>query len=252
MSDARGGKPAKACGYEATGHAAEAKAIASAGPHARPLPAKWASGYRRPGSVKPRASRTEEGGEGASRVARVGRGPRGQGGTARLEFLYTAREGDRDESPGLIVVDRHRIVKKTARKIYVDREPFREDRWGHRGEEGDEASGHDREARPMVVDRSLLRQEGRYRDRHSHHALYFYATEEDGIRDVAAALESAHPWCATLGLGFPCSVDDVKSAYRRLAKGSHPDRGGNPTSFIAVEQAYREALAYFERPIDPP
>jgi hypothetical protein len=177
---------------------------------------------------------------------------KGRSGTARLEFLYRVREGDPHDSPGRIVVDRHRIVKQTARKIYVDRSPFREDQWELRGEGGSEPSAYDRETRTTIIDRDLLKREGRYRDRHSHHALYFYATAEDGIRDVAAALESANPWCATLGVNFPCSLVDVKAAYRHLAKESHPDRGGDPTSFRVVEQAYREALAYFERPIVPP
>jgi hypothetical protein len=182
----------------------------------------------------------------------MGRTAKGRRGTPRLGFLYSAREGDPHDSPGRIVVDRHRIVKETSRKIYVDREPFREDQWEHRGEDGSEPSGHDRETHALIIDRALLKREGRYRDRRSYRDLYFYATEEDGIREVAAALESAHPWCATLGVNFPCSVVDVKAAYRQLAKESHPDRGGDPPSFRAVEQAYREALAYFDRPIVPP
>jgi hypothetical protein len=42
-SAARGGEPARACGYEATAHAAEKMAIESVGPRARPLPPRWAA-----------------------------------------------------------------------------------------------------------------------------------------------------------------------------------------------------------------
>jgi hypothetical protein len=59
------------------------------------------------------------------------------------------------------------------------------------------------------------------------------------------------PWCDTLGLTLPCGIDDVKAAYRRLAKAAHPDTGGNADDFMAIESAYREALAYHDRSGSP-
>jgi curved DNA-binding protein CbpA len=50
-----------------------------------------------------------------------------------------------------------------------------------------------------------------------------------------------------LGLALPCRIDDVKAAYRRLAKAAHPDAGGDAKDFIAIESAYREALAYCQQ-----
>ncbi len=99
--------------------------------------------------------------------------------------------------------------------------------------------------RTLAVDRVLLRTEGHFRCRHAGRELVFYASEEDGIRDVEAALTAKHNWCATLGVRFPCSADAIKAAYRRLARASHPDAGGDAAEFQVVEQAYREALAYF-------
>jgi hypothetical protein len=55
------------------------------------------------------------------------------------------------------------------------------------------------------------------------------------------------PWCVVLGLTLPCGIDDVKASYRRLAKAAHPDAGGRAADFIAIESAYREALAYCQR-----
>ena len=49
---------------------------------------------------------------------------------------------------------------------------------------------------------------------------------------------------------FPCSAASVKTAYRRLAIASHPDAGGDPAEFRAIERAYREALAYFGKTDD--
>jgi hypothetical protein len=54
-------------------------------------------------------------------------------------------------------------------------------------------------------------------------------------------------WCIKLGLTMPCRVDDVKTAYRRLAKSAHPDVGGRAEDFVAIESAYREAMEYCRR-----
>ena len=45
-----------------------------------------------------------------------------------------------------------------------------------------------------------------------------------------------------LGLRPPASLDDIKAAYRRKALEAHPDRGGDPAEFHAVEAAYRQLL----------
>lgn len=42
---------------------------------------------------------------------------------------------------------------------------------------------------------------------------------------------------------WPVSRDEIKSAYKRLALVHHPDRGGDPSAFMALENAYRAALA---------
>jgi DnaJ-domain-containing protein 1 len=152
--------------------------------------------------------------------------------------LYSASESDR---PGEVAVARHRIVRQNPRKIHVDREPFREEEWTSREEGGPDAP----KPRTLAVDRDALRRQGRA----PHRGSFFYASEEDGIRDVHAALTSKHAWCASLGVKFPCSAESVKAAYRRLARTTHPDAGGDPAEFRAVEQAYRDALAYFA-PID--
>lgn len=45
-----------------------------------------------------------------------------------------------------------------------------------------------------------------------------------------------------LGLNYPCSLSEVKQAYRLLAKTTHPDRGGHPERFLRLQQAYLTAL----------
>lgn len=51
------------------------------------------------------------------------------------------------------------------------------------------------------------------------------------------------PCLAILGLTPPVSADDVKAAYRRKAKETHPDHGGDAAAFNRVTSAYREAMA---------
>lgn len=41
-----------------------------------------------------------------------------------------------------------------------------------------------------------------------------------------------------LGVAVGASPDEVKKAYRRLAKKHHPDLGGNETAFKEVSEAY--------------
>jgi hypothetical protein len=250
-SDARALSPALASGFEASATRAEAKVVEQLGPRLKRLPAKWASGYRRRGAIAARGSSTEgeaEGGAAArpkARIGRLGGRSRRDGGTTRLAFLYSATGREPPDALGHVAVARHRIVKQTARKIHVECDPFDEDEWARRVEGGGESPGDAPKPRTLAVDRAALRTEGRFRCRHGHRELTFYASEEAGIRDVEAELTAKYAWCATLGVRFPCSVGSIKAAYRRLAMAAHPDAGGDPAEFRKVEQAYREALAYF-------
>lgn len=48
----------------------------------------------------------------------------------------------------------------------------------------------------------------------------------------------------TLGLSLPCTRDDVRRAYKRLAKIKHPDLGGSHHEFIKLKQAHDSALRF--------
>jgi len=47
-----------------------------------------------------------------------------------------------------------------------------------------------------------------------------------------------------LGLRVPCTEDQVKQAYRRLAQELHPDRGGDTRRFRLLAQQFEQALHY--------
>jgi hypothetical protein len=59
------------------------------------------------------------------------------------------------------------------------------------------------------------------------------------------ATSDARPdFLVTLGLSFPCSPEDVKQAYFAKAKRAHPDAGGRPEEFVALNEAYEKAVEY--------
>ena len=49
-----------------------------------------------------------------------------------------------------------------------------------------------------------------------------------------------------LGLVPPCTVEDVKQAYLERAKSAHPDAGGDVSQFVALQNAYEQAIEYAE------
>ena len=50
------------------------------------------------------------------------------------------------------------------------------------------------------------------------------------------------PCLRSLGLTLPCNEDDVKEAYRHLAKKLHPDRGGNIHRFLLLQEQFERAM----------
>jgi hypothetical protein len=48
---------------------------------------------------------------------------------------------------------------------------------------------------------------------------------------------------AALGLMMPCTVDDLKRAYRSKVMQLHPDRGGDQRRFMMLQAEFEEALA---------
>ncbi len=63
------------------------------------------------------------------------------------------------------------------------------------------------------------------------------------ITPYAPAQTEQAPACIVdLGLSWPCSLDDVRHAWRQLAKTHHPDHEGDGAVFIAKRKSYEEAL----------
>jgi hypothetical protein len=62
-------------------------------------------------------------------------------------------------------------------------------------------------------------------------------------RDLPGWVRRDSPRCLqALGLRFPCTADDVLTAYRQKVKLLHPDRGGNRQEFLKLQQHFEQAM----------
>lgn len=62
------------------------------------------------------------------------------------------------------------------------------------------------------------------------------------------AASAAPPAAAgILGLTWPATVEQIKTAYRRLAKQNHPDLGGDLQQFQQIQDAYQQLMAVVGR-----
>src|SRR5687767_3967740 len=51
------------------------------------------------------------------------------------------------------------------------------------------------------------------------------------------------PRCiAVFDLPWPCTLDQLRRAYRNKVKVLHPDRGGDPQSFLVLQEHFEQAL----------
>ena len=71
----------------------------------------------------------------------------------------------------------------------------------------------------------------------------------------ASAMASRDPWSSvddiegtahydTLGLSPSATAAHIKTAYRRLARDHHPDKGGSDAAFARLQKAYEVSAAH--------
>jgi hypothetical protein len=217
-------------GFEPTAKEAEAKARSIAGEWARQLYANFAAHVLLKRACEKRMARDPNGDD-----------------ASRIEFVWEAYHHVSDEPcvPDEWKVHPHRVVKKTARRVYVEREPYREpavpaDRERH---------WYDYLDQTFVLDRrELERGQGVGPARRRWYGGDFYQSREEAERAIAALSRSFGPlarpdWADVLDLEWPITRQDVKEAYRRKAKELHPDHGGDHDEFVKLEAAYRMALS---------
>jgi hypothetical protein len=163
------------------------------------------------------------------------RAGRPAGPERRREYLYTRHGVDQDDGP---LIAAHLVLKKTARRVYVTRRSIGPDQIGTEDEKWEP------DERAIALDRAKLERDGSvYSGSHRHSD--FYATRQAAAGKSAARGQAAF---TVLGVRAPCTVEDIKAAYRRRALEVHPDRGGTPVEFLAVETAYRRLLREAQAP----
>jgi hypothetical protein len=166
----------------------------------------------------------------ARRATAQGRGEATDSPPAAQEFLYRDSE---DEVTGELRSVPHRVQRKTAKYTFVEQQPYDArrvtGRWADHG------------APTFRLDRAMLERDG--------YAFVPITVDTDDPLFFATPYHErvvhreASPACLTLlGLSFPCTIAQVRAAYREMVKQAHPDRGGSHEQFIALRSAYEEAL----------
>lgn len=65
-----------------------------------------------------------------------------------------------------------------------------------------------------------------------------------GERSYGSGKVYTPAFCSVLGIEYwPCTLLDVKRAYRLKALETHPDRGGTQDEFVQVNDAYQQAVS---------
>ncbi len=70
------------------------------------------------------------------------------------------------------------------------------------------------------------------------------------VPDQVVCSPTASPsWAASLGVTLPCTLQDLKRAFRRMALQTHPDcPGGSHEAFLRTQAIFEDALHAFEHP----
>jgi hypothetical protein len=149
------------------------------------------------------------------RTERLASKPPKTADTAPIEYLYSSWLSDYDNEYRWT---QHRIIKRTAKKVFVEDESF-----GTR-----------------VLDREKLEREGYAFGGRIGHTMYY---TEKAMQEREAQRYSYRPPCVgALGLSWPCTLDDIKRAWRGLARKLHPDHGGDAAAFRDMRSHYETAL----------
>lgn len=65
-----------------------------------------------------------------------------------------------------------------------------------------------------------------------------------GFVALPAPSSGSREWWHVLGVPRASTIDDARTAYRKLASENHPDRGGDAGAMAAINKAWAEAQEY--------
>jgi DnaJ domain len=151
-----------------------------------------------------------------------------------LEFAYLCYWDYSDyDSSEYEVIEPHRIVKITKKRLYVE-----DDEYDSRPSSG-EWWDYDRST--FVLDRLEFETTGKANrtGRWRWHSTYY---ADPALFHIERG-KLARPACfEELNLSADATVAQIKAAYRRLSRATHPDAGGTNDDFVKLVQSYEEAL----------
>jgi hypothetical protein len=209
-------------GYAAIEAAAITAALALTETGAKCFPKGWAANYHR----KIAAQR---------RTEKLRAGPSADTGAAPAEYLYN-RWWDNEDCETRYAP--HRIIKKTKRRIFIDREDAQRGEWYAKW-----VAEHSEDLRTIALDRATLERDGKASSGRGYFNDYY--TKEAMEREIAdreRARGLSAPCITALGLSWPCTLADVKRTWRELARKLHPDHGGDADAFRDMRSHYEAAL----------
>jgi len=126
-------------------------------------------------------------------------------------------------------------VKKTKKRIYVEAEPYRENR---------HTSGNwqDFVVDTFILNRVEFEATGKSRRSGRWGGIYY---SDPAIYHAERRSTAHRPECF-IGLGLPAGAteEEIRAAYRRLARATHPDAGGNAEDFKKIQAWYEQAIMF--------
>jgi hypothetical protein len=158
-------------------------------------------------------------------------------GSQPVDYVYSHEWGvPDDDSPPSWSTARFRILRRTVRYLYACREPDNEDGtcrppWERGGVQL---------AETMRLDRRRLEagEEVWHRDRRRHLTLHPNPPARAArVQTCPPGLEGC---LGVLGLRWPCTATEIRSAYQRRVLECHPDRGGSTEAMRVVCEAYEQ------------
>ena len=206
-------------GCERTKAEAVDRALEVAGMHGEWVAAKYAKQYYRRIS---RGNRTKKHRQNDDSTAMLD----------TLEFLYRDVRDDLTKEWHSIA---HRIVRKTTKYVYVEQRPYDPERLT--------GSWLDHDAPTFRLSRVILEREGYALTPVTADVadpLFFTTPYQERVARFGR--QPSRGCLSLLNLSSPCTIAEVKAAYRKLAKCAHPDRGGSHDEFLALQAAYEQAL----------